>query len=400
MASSPALAQENKLEKLRQTLRPALLVLADGTSFSGWSFGASGTAIGEVVFNTGMTGYQEVITDPSYRGQLITFTCPELGNTGVNNLDEESARPQAKGVIARNVSRLVSSWRATGSLPEYLRQHGIPGITGVDTRALARRLRSQGVMNGAISTEILDPKALLEQVRAAPSMQGLSLVAEVTTPQPYEWLEPTPADWDYGRSQGIPVPDPPLRVVALDFGIKRNILRRLTRYGCRVMVLPADATPEQVLSYAPDGVFLSNGPGDPAAETQAIRTAQALLQTQKPLFGICLGHQILNLALGGSTFKLKFGHRGLNHPCGLERQVEITSQNHGFAVDAESIPSELAAISHLNLNDRTVAGIRHRQLPLFSVQYHPEASPGPHDADYLFQEFVELMLKNRSQSGA
>ncbi|MFQ3612110.1 MAG: glutamine-hydrolyzing carbamoyl-phosphate synthase small subunit [Cyanobacteriota bacterium] len=379
---------------------PALLVLADGTSFSGWSFGAPGTAIGEVVFNTGMTGYQEVITDPSYRGQLITFTCPELGNTGVNNLDEESARPQAKGVIARNVSRLVSSWRATSSLPEYLRQHGIPGIAGVDTRALARRLRSQGVMNGAISTEILDPEALLEQVRAAPSMQGLSLVAEVTTPQPYEWLEPTPADWDYGRSQGIPVPDPPLRVVALDFGIKRNILRRLTRYGCRVMVLPADATPEQVLSYAPDGVFLSNGPGDPAAETQAIRTAQALLQTQKPLFGICLGHQILNLALGGSTFKLKFGHRGLNHPCGLERQVEITSQNHGFAVDAASIPSELAAISHLNLNDRTVAGIRHRQLPLFSVQYHPEASPGPHDADYLFQEFVELMLKNRSQSGA
>ncbi|MEN9232167.1 MAG: glutamine-hydrolyzing carbamoyl-phosphate synthase small subunit [Thermostichus sp. DG02_5_bins_236] len=400
MDSSLALGQGNKIKKLRQTLQPALLVLADGTSFSGWSFGDSGTAVGEVVFNTGMTGYQEVITDPSYRGQLITFTCPELGNTGVNSLDEESARPQAKGVIARNVSRLVSSWRATSSLPEYLRQHRIPGIAGVDTRALARRLRSQGVMNGAISTEILHPQALLEQVQAAPSMQGLSLVAEVTTPQPYEWLEPTPADWDYGRSQGIPVPDPPLRVVTLDFGIKRNILRRLTRYGCRVMVLPADATPEQVLSYAPDGVFLSNGPGDPAAETQAIRTAQALLQTQKPLFGICLGHQILNLALGGSTFKLKFGHRGLNHPCGLERQVEITSQNHGFAVDADSIPSELAAISHLNLNDLTVAGIRHRQLPLFSVQYHPEASPGPHDADYLFQEFVELMVKNRSQSGA
>ncbi len=399
MASSLAPGQRSKLENLRQTLYPALLVLADGTSFSGWSFGASGTAIGEVVFNTGMTGYQEVITDPSYRGQLITFTCPELGNTGVNELDEESARPQARGVIARNVSRLASSWRATGTLPEYLKQHGIPGIAGVDTRALTRRLRSQGVMNGAISTEILDPQALLEQVQAAPSMQGLSLVAEVTTPQPYEWLEPTPADWDYGRSQGIPIPDPPLRVVALDFGIKRNILRRLTRYGCRVMVLPANASPEEILSYNPDGIFLSNGPGDPAAETQAIRTAQALLQTQKPLFGICLGHQILNLALGGSTFKLKFGHRGLNHPCGLERQVEITSQNHGFAVEADSIPSELAMISHLNLNDRTVAGIRHRQLPLFSVQYHPEASPGPHDADYLFQEFVALMLQNRAQSG-
>ncbi len=399
MASSLASGQGNKLENLRQTLYPALLVLADGTSFSGWSFGAAGTAIGEVVFNTGMTGYQEVITDPSYRGQLITFTCPELGNTGVNELDEESARPQARGVIARNVSRLVSSWRATHSLPQYLQHHGIPGIAGVDTRALARRLRSQGVMNGAISTEILDPQVLLEQVQTAPSMQGLSLVAEVTTPEPYEWLEPTPADWDYGRSQGLPIPDPPLRVVALDFGIKRNILRRLTRYGCRVRVLPADASPEQVLSYAPDGVFLSNGPGDPAAEITAIRTTQALLQTQKPLFGICLGHQILSLALGGSTFKLKFGHRGLNHPCGLERQVEITSQNHGFAVDADSISAGLATISHLNLNDRTVAGIRHRRLPLFSVQYHPEASPGPHDADYLFQEFVELMLQNRSQSG-
>lgn len=321
-----------------QTRQPALLVLADGTAFSGWSFGAPGTAVGEVVFNTGMTGYQEVITDPSYRGQIITFTCPELGNTGVNELDEESARPQVAGVIARNVSRLASSWRATSTLPEYLQRYGIPAIAGVDTRALARRLRSQGVMNGALSTETLDPQVLLERVRLAPSMQGLSLVAEVTTPQPYEWLEPTPADWDYGRSQGIPIPEPPLRVVALDFGVKRNILRRLTRYGCRVMVLPANASPEQILSYNPDGIFLSNGPGDPAAETTAIRTTQALLQTGKPLFGICLGHQILSLALGGSTYKLKFGHRGLNHPCGLDKQVEITSQNHGFAVDAASIP--------------------------------------------------------------
>lgn len=400
MASSLISGQSSGLDNLRQSRSPALLLLADGTFFFGWSFGAEGTAIGEVVFNTGMTGYQEVITDPSYRGQVVMFTYPELGNTGVNDLDEESPKPQVQGIIARNVSRVVSSWRATGSLPEYLRQHGIPAIAGVDTRALTRRLRSQGVMNGAISTEILDPQVLMERVLAAPSMQGLSLVAEVTTPQPYEWLEPTPADWDYGRSQGIPVLDPPLRVVALDFGIKRNILRRLTRYGCRVMVLPADATPEQVLSYAPDGVLLSNGPGDPAAETQAIRTAQALLQTQKPIFGICLGHQILNLALGGSTFKLKFGHRGLNHPCGLGQKVEITSQNHGFAVDADSIPAELVVINHLNLNDQTVAGIRHRQLPLFSVQYHPEASPGPHDADYLFQEFVQLMVKYRSQAAA
>lgn len=394
--ASPSLIPQEKTFPW-QARQPALLVLADGTSFAGWSFGAPGTAVGEVVFNTGMTGYQEVITDPSYRGQIITFTCPELGNTGVNELDEESARPQVAGVIARNVSRLASSWRAMGTLPDYLKQHGIPAIAGVDTRALARRLRSQGVMNGALSTETLDPQVLLERVRQAPSMQGLSLVAEVTTPQPYEWLEPTPADWDYGRSQGIPVPEPPLRVVALDFGVKRNILRRLTRYGCRVMVLPANASPEQILSYNPDGIFLSNGPGDPAAETTAIRTTQALLQTGKPLFGICLGHQILSLALGGSTYKLKFGHRGLNHPCGLEKQVEITSQNHGFAVDADSIPADEVTISYLNLNDHTVAGIRHRQLPLFSVQYHPEASPGPHDADHLFREFVELMLQNRSR---
>ncbi len=380
-----------------QTRQPALLVLADGTAFAGWSFGAEGTAVGEVVFNTGMTGYQEVMTDPSYRGQLITFTCPELGNTGVNDLDQESARPQAAGIIARNVSRLASSWRATGTLPDYLKQHGIPGIAGVDTRALTRWLRSQGVMNGAISTEILDLQALLERVRQAPAMQGLSLVAEVTTPQPYEWLEPTPADWDYGRSQGIRIPDPPLRVVALDFGIKRNILRRLVRYGCRVMVLPAHASLEEILRYNPDGILLSNGPGDPAAETTAIRTTQALLQSGKPLFGICLGHQILSLALGGSTYKLKFGHRGLNHPCGLEQKVEITSQNHGFAVDAASIPAEEVEITYLNFNDHTVAGIRHRHLPLFSVQYHPEASPGPHDADHLFREFVELMLQKRGR---
>ncbi|MFT0745394.1 glutamine-hydrolyzing carbamoyl-phosphate synthase small subunit [Synechococcus sp. RC10B2] len=396
LTSSPTLEASQKAFPW-QTRQPALLVLADGTSFAGWSFGAPGTAVGEVVFNTGMTGYQEVMTDPSYRGQIVTFTCPELGNTGVNELDEESARPQVAGVIARNVSRLASSWRATSTLPHYLQQHGIPGIAGVDTRALARRLRSQGVMNGALSTETLDPQVLLERVRQAPSMQGLSLVAEVTTPQPYEWLEPTPADWDYGRSQGIPIPDPPLRVVALDFGIKRNILRRLARYGCRVMVLPAHASPEEILSYNPDGILLSNGPGDPAAETTAIRTTQALLQSGKPMFGICLGHQILSLALGGSTYKLKFGHRGLNHPCGLEKEVEITSQNHGFAVEAASLPGDGVAISYLNLNDRTVAGIRHRQLPLFSVQYHPEASPGPHDADHLFREFVELMLQNRSR---
>ncbi|MDX2271254.1 MAG: glutamine-hydrolyzing carbamoyl-phosphate synthase small subunit [Cyanobacteriota bacterium] len=374
-------------------LPPALLVLADGSCYTGWSFGAAGTTTGEVVFNTGMTGYQEVITDPSYCGQLITFTCPELGNTGVNSLDEESVRPQARGVIARNVSRYTSSWRATNSLSDYLKQHGIPAIAGIDTRALTRQLRSQGAMNGGISTEILDPQQLLSHVLASPSMQGLSLVSQVTTPQAYDWQEPSAAEWDYG----IPVtlPDPPLRVVALDFGVKRNILRRLTRYGCQVTVLPADATPERVLAEDPEGIFLSNGPGDPAAETQAIATVRHLLATEKPMFGICLGHQILSLAMGSQTFKLKFGHRGLNHPCGIRQEVEITSQNHGFAVDGDSLTAPDIEISHLNLNDRTVAGIRHRRLPIFSVQYHPEASPGPHDADYLFRQFVEMMLENR-----
>jgi carbamoyl-phosphate synthase small subunit len=376
-----------------QSKQSALLALADGTLYHGWSVGATGTTLGEVVFNTGMTGYQEVLTDPSYCGQLVAFTCPEIGNTGVNGLDEESSRPQASGFIARNVSTYTSSWRAVDSLDHYLATHNIVGITGIDTRALTRRLRSQGTMNGGISTEIQDPETLLSHIRARPSMEGLSLVAEVTTPQAYEWQDPTPADWAYGTSLS-PV-DPPLRVVALDFGIKRNILRRLSHYGCRVMVLPATASLEEILSYHPDGVFLSNGPGDPAAEGQAIATTRELLTTGKPIFGICLGHQILSWALGGSTYKLKFGHHGLNHPCGLGHQVEITSQNHGFAVVLESLKQEEIQVSHINFNDRTVAGIRHHHYPAFSVQYHPEASPGPHDADYLFQDFVQMMVTNR-----
>lgn len=377
-----------------QTRTPALLVLADGSHFRGWSFGSVGTALGEVVFNTGMTGYQEVMTDPSYSGQMVCFTCPELGNTGVNALDEESPQPQVRGVIARNISRLTSSWRSQQSLPEYLQQHQIVAIAGIDTRKLARKLRSEGSMNGGISTEVLDPAELLQQVNQAPSMAGLSLVSGVTTPESYEWLEPTPEEWEYG----IPAQSPEklFTVVALDFGIKRNILRRLTRYGCRVRVLPATASPEEVLHYNPDGIFLSNGPGDPAAEVQAIETARALLAQSTPMFGICLGHQILTLAMGSSTYKLKFGHRGLNHPCGLQERVEITSQNHGFAVDANSLQDPQVQISHLNLNDQTVAGIRHQSLPIFSVQYHPEASPGPHDADYLFQSFVDLMRQHQA----
>lgn len=374
--------------------QPALLVLADGTSYRGWSFGATGTAIGEVVFNTGMTGYQEVLTDPSYCGQIVTFTYPELGNTGVNPEDEESSRPQVKGAIARNICEKPSNWRSTQSLPDYLKQHNILAIYGIDTRALTRKIRSVGAMNGAISTEVLDPADLLEQIQDAPSMAGLNLVREVTTSTIYEWSDSTDPVWEYK-----PVPKTgdaePLTVVAIDFGIKRNILRRLASYGCRVIVVPAHTPAEEILKYEPDGIFLSNGPGDPAANAEGIATTKALLTSQKPMFGICMGHQILGLSLGGETFKLKFGHRGLNQPCGLHQQVEITSQNHGFAIDANSLSETEIEITHLNLNDRTVAGLRHKSLPLFSVQYHPEASPGPHDADYLFDQFVQAMREQR-----
>lgn len=376
--------------------KPALLVLADGSSYMGWSFGATGTAIGEVVFNTGMTGYQEVLTDPSYCGQIVTFTYPELGNTGVNPEDEESNRPQVRGAIARNICYKPSNWRSTQSLPDYLSKHNILAIYGIDTRALTRKLRSVGAMNGAISTEILDPGELLMQVQDAPSMAGLNLVREVTTPEIYEWTDTTDSEWQYGSAKTA-AGENQLTVVAIDFGIKRNILRRLASYGCRVIVVPANTPPEEILKYEPDGIFLSNGPGDPAANTDGIATTKALLEAQTPMFGICMGHQILGLSLGGETFKLKFGHRGLNQPCGLRQKVEITSQNHGFAISAESLPDANVEISHLNLNDRTVAGLRHRTLPLFSVQYHPEASPGPHDADYLFDRFVETMRQHRQE---
>lgn len=378
---------------VRMDAKPALLVLADGTVYRGKSFGAEGTTIGEVVFNTGMTGYQEVLTDPSYCGQIVTFTYPELGNTGVNPDDEESQHPQARGAIARNITDRPSNWRSTQSLPDYLKQHKIPGIYGIDTRALTRKLRSSGVLNGAISTEILDPVELLAKVQEAPSMQGLNLAQVVTTPEIYEWSESTSEAWEMRLAKG-PI-DPPLRVVALDFGVKRNILRRLASYGCHITVVPANTPAETILGYDPEGIFLSNGPGDPAAVSEAIDTTKALLHSNKPMFGICLGHQILGLSMGAETFKLKFGHRGLNHPCGLQQQVEITSQNHGFAIGADSLGPEVE-ITHMNLNDRTVAGMRHKTLPIFSVQYHPEASPGPHDSDYLFEQFVQTMLDRRS----
>ncbi|MGL6344418.1 MAG: glutamine-hydrolyzing carbamoyl-phosphate synthase small subunit [Waterburya sp.] len=377
---------------LRSNAKPALLVLADGTTYNGWSFGSEGTAVGEVVFNTGMTGYQEVLTDPSYSGQIITFTYPELGNTGVNSDDEESNAVQAKAVIARNITYRPSNWRSTQSLPEYLKTNNIPGIYGIDTRSLTRKLRDYGAINGGVSTEVLDPERLLKLVQQAPDMNGLNLVKEVTTNEVYQWTEETDTEWAFRTAANQ---DNPLTVVAIDFGIKRNILRRLASYGCKVIVVPANTSSAEILAHNPDGIFLSNGPGDPAAVTEGIATTKELLEAGKPTFGICMGHQILGLSLGAETFKLKFGHRGLNQPAGLQRQVEITSQNHGFAIAQESLGADVE-ITHLNLNDKTVAGLRHKTLPFFSVQYHPEASPGPHDADYLFDNFVKLMQEAKN----
>jgi len=377
---------------LKPNAKPALLVLADGTTYQGWSFGAEGTTVGEVVFNTGMTGYQEVLTDPSYSGQIVTFTYPELGNTGVNPDDEESSGVRAKAVIARNVTERPSNWRSTQSLPDYLKEKRIPGIYGIDTRSLTRKLREYGAINGGVSTEILDPAKLLNLVQQAPDMAGLNLVKNVTTSEVYEWSESTGKEWEFGTTTGD---REQLTVVALDFGVKRNILRRLASYGCKVIVVPADTPSEKILAHNPDGIFLSNGPGDPAAVTEGISVTKELLEAEKPTFGICMGHQILGLSLGAETFKLKFGHRGLNQPAGLQKQIEITSQNHGFAIAEESLGADVE-ITHLNLNDRTVAGLKHKTLPFFSVQYHPEASPGPHDADYLFDDFVKLMREKKA----
>ncbi len=371
----------------------ARLVLQDGTVLEGFACGQHGSVIGEVVFNTGMTGYQEVLTDPSYAGQLITFTYPEIGNTGVNSDDQEADEPHARGLIVRQLSPQPSNWRSQQSLPEWMEQHGVIGIQGVDTRALVRHLRELGPMNGVISSDGRSAVELLEELNQAPSMEGLNLADQVSTPAPYTWNKPCGVKFDQ-RLQSRP--ELPYRVVAIDFGIKRAILNRLVGHGCDLTILPANTDLNTVLSHEPEGVFLSNGPGDPAAVTSGIKLARGLLeQSCLPMFGICLGHQILGLALGGKTFKLAYGHRGLNHPCGTNGQVEITSQNHGFALDAASLPTDKIEVTHFNLNDRTVAAFAHREQPVFGVQYHPEASPGPHDADHHFARFAALMAARR-----
>jgi carbamoyl-phosphate synthase small subunit len=368
----------------------AVLALEDGTWFRGTAAGAEGLAGGEVVFNTAMTGYQEVLTDPSYAGQIVTMTCPEIGNYGVSSADVESRRPQIAGFIVREESPVASNWRAQGTLHDYLVANGIVAIAGIDTRALTRRLRSGGVMRGVIGTGAdLDPAALVERANGVPKMEGSDLVRVVTSEQPFDWPEEDPDEFGVSLERR---PGRRLKIAAYDFGMKWNILRRLSAHGCDVRVYPAGTPASDLLATSPDGVFLSNGPGDPAPLTYAIDNAKALVDANVPVFGICLGHQILGLAMGGSTFKLKFGHRGANHPVKkLETgKIEITSQNHGFAVDPESLPPDVA-VTHVNLYDGTVEGLRHRSRPVFSVQYHPEASPGPHDADYLFDDFIRLI---------
>ena len=376
----------------------ALLVLEDGRAFEGEAFGAVGTRVGEVCFNTSMTGYQEVLTDPSYYGQIVAMTYPLIGNYGVNPADDESARAQVSGFVIEELSEVPSSWRSRISLPEYMAQNGIIGIQGIDTRALTRHLRERGAMKACLTTEALGVEEAARRAREGKGVVGMDFVREVTTLKPYDW-DPDDLNsrrWSVAGASGEGSEEtalPPARynIVAYDYGMKRNILRRLRQNGFRVHVVPAGTTAEEVLALNPDGVFLSPGPGDPAALDYVHRSVRGLIG-QKPIFGICLGHQMLSHAFGGRTFKLKFGHHGGNQPVKDLRtgRVDITAQNHGFAVDTDSLPAELE-VTHINLNDNTVEGLRHRSLPIFSVQYHPEAAPGPHDALHFFQQFAKLI---------
>lgn len=357
-----------------------LIALEDGRVFEGYSFGAEGEESGEVVFNTSMTGYQEILTDPSYKGQIVTMTYPLIGNYGVNFEDIESGSPKVEGFIVREYSRIYSNWRAKEALKDYLKRHGIVTLEGVDTRALTRHIRLHGAMKAVISTQDLDKKSLVEKARASPGLIGRDLVREVTSKE----IQPS----------RFKVPKSRYKVVAMDFGIKYNILRMFQRIGCDVTIVPAATSAKEILGMRPQGVFLSNGPGDPVGVPYVVETVKRLIKEEIPIFGICLGHQMLGLAFGGETYKLKFGHRGGNQPVKDLRtgKIDITSQNHGFCVDIESLPDDIE-LTHINPNDGTLEGMCHRRLPIFSVQYHPEASPGPHDADYLFQRFCEMMEK-------
>ena len=369
----------------------AKLVLSNGIVFPGFFFGASGIAIGEIVFNTGMTGYQEVITDPSYYGQILTFTYPEIGNTGINFEDSESSI-SVKGIIVRNYSSNNSNWRSLKNFNQWLVEKNIIGLYGIDTRALVKILRSNGSMNGVLTSEEKSVETCLNLIHETPKMEGLNLSENVSTKQQYLWQKPTETEFDVRKRYVERLKK--FKIVAIDFGIKKSILNRLVSHGCEIIVLPSRSSFNDVLANKPDGIFFSNGPGDPSSVNDGIHLAKSLIEYGEiPMFGICLGHQIFGLALGGLTYKLPFGHRGLNHPCGMNNQIEITSQNHGFAIDPNSLPKDIVKITHYNLNDNTVAGMEVKNKPIFSVQYHPEAGPGPHDSDYLFKKFVSLMLE-------
>ncbi|HUR97737.1 MAG TPA: glutamine-hydrolyzing carbamoyl-phosphate synthase small subunit [Pyrinomonadaceae bacterium] len=357
----------------------AILVLEDGRTFNGASFGADGETFGEMVFNTSMSGYQEILTDPSYAGQIVCMTYPLIGNYGVNESDVESRRPWVEGFVVREASRLASNWRSTESLDEYLKRNSIVGIEHIDTRALVRHIRDKGAMRAGISTVETNPQSLLEKILATPGMQNRELASAVTIVEQFDY----------------PTTEKELfHIVAFDFGVKTNSLREFSKFGCRVTVVPASTAAADVMALKPDGIFLSNGPGDPASMTTVVEEIKKLTKTETPIFGICLGHQLLGSAFGGETYKLKFGHRGGNQPIKdlTTGKIEITAHNHGFAVDAKSLPPDVE-VTHINLNDNTVAGLRHKTLPVFSVQYHPESAPGPHDSEYLFERFVELMKK-------